>query len=209
MYSRCRIGKQQWQSTDIHLRASKGTGSFNWRHKFKVTLPLRGEARAHSYLSFQVWDKDLISDDLLVSHDINLASKLQQAFETLRPVNAFETPAKLKKGCTVELREGLREKNGFLAREKAHVIDVKYALDDEGKTIKLQGREVIKSVRLKNLVELDGDFLPEDLQLVLNDSSKSKKIMKDVTRTFAKASNQCCSLCCFQVLEQIGRRRQR
>ena len=124
-----------------------------------MTLPLRGEAKAHSYLSFQVWDKDLISDDLLVSHDINLASKLQQAFETLRPVNAFETPAKLKKGCTVELREGL-EKNGFLAREKAHVIDVKYALDDEGKTRSCR-EEVIKSVRLKNLVELDGDFLPK------------------------------------------------
>ena len=70
MYARCKLGPNSaWQSTDIHARAAHGKASFNWRCKFKVSLPLRGEALAHNYLSFQFWDKDCI--EMTKIHEID------------------------------------------------------------------------------------------------------------------------------------------
>lgn len=42
--------------TDTHLRSKKGKGSFNWRMKFPVTLPV-----AEPRFSLQIWDKDFFS----------------------------------------------------------------------------------------------------------------------------------------------------
>ena len=37
------LGSVDKQSTDTHFRAENGVGSFNWRMKFDITLPPRGE----------------------------------------------------------------------------------------------------------------------------------------------------------------------
>ena len=45
MFVKCRVGSSahEFQSTDTHLRAEGGDGSFNWRMKYDVELPLLGE----------------------------------------------------------------------------------------------------------------------------------------------------------------------
>ena len=43
MFVKCRVGGADYQSTDTHLRAEGGDGSFNWRMKYDVELPLLGE----------------------------------------------------------------------------------------------------------------------------------------------------------------------
>lgn len=81
MYIKCRLAESVEQSTDTHLRAKGFKGSFNWRMKFPVKLPLTGEvtlilhsphakiAHATSFLHPQqvafmplhisIWDADL------------------------------------------------------------------------------------------------------------------------------------------------------
>ena len=44
------LGESDKQSTDTHFRAENGIGSFNWRMKFDVTLPARGEGVGYLYL---------------------------------------------------------------------------------------------------------------------------------------------------------------
>ena len=43
IYVKCRLAESEEQSTDTHFRAAKGKGSFNWRMKFPIKLPLIGE----------------------------------------------------------------------------------------------------------------------------------------------------------------------
>ena len=64
MFVKVKLGDSEWQSTDTHLRAENGTGSFNWRMKFDLDLPARAEGATH--LTVQVWDLDLLVNDLLV-----------------------------------------------------------------------------------------------------------------------------------------------
>jgi hypothetical protein len=49
------------QSTDVHLRAKKGFGSWNWRMKWNVTLPHK-----YFYLKVQAWDQDYMKVCLLM-----------------------------------------------------------------------------------------------------------------------------------------------
>lgn len=45
------------QETDTHWRCYAGEGSWNWRLKFPVTLPMKPEmARLH----IQLWDRDVV-----------------------------------------------------------------------------------------------------------------------------------------------------
>jgi hypothetical protein len=50
MYVKASIGGSPCQSTDTHLRAENGTGSFNWRMKFDVELPPAREGAAQLVL---------------------------------------------------------------------------------------------------------------------------------------------------------------
>ena len=82
MYVKLHLGAEgNWQSSDTHLRASKGNGNFNWRYKFPITLPLKGEQLVSTYLTMQIWDMDMVYDDLLCEHQLNLSDFLTDAFK--------------------------------------------------------------------------------------------------------------------------------
>lgn len=55
------------QRTDTHLRSKKGKGSFNWRMKFPVTLPMKSPR-----FSIQIWDMDFFSPNVIKSRLQNL-----------------------------------------------------------------------------------------------------------------------------------------
>ena len=40
LYVRASIENGEWKETDVHMRARDGRGSFNWRMKFPLELPL-------------------------------------------------------------------------------------------------------------------------------------------------------------------------
>ena len=94
LYVRCWIEGTEPQDTDIHWRAKKGKGSFNWRMKFDVTLPARGEGVGFLYL--QCWDLDMLVNELLCESIFDLSVHLEEAvvkYQTTRmPYNCFITP---------------------------------------------------------------------------------------------------------------------
>lgn len=55
------VGEKQ-QKTDVHFRAQKGAGSFNWRMVWDVELPLKDPS-----ITFQIWDKDFFSPNDFIS----------------------------------------------------------------------------------------------------------------------------------------------
>eukprot|EP01006_Ploeotia_vitrea_P017020 TRINITY_DN48009_c0_g3_i1.p2 TRINITY_DN48009_c0_g3~~TRINITY_DN48009_c0_g3_i1.p2 ORF type:complete len:440 (-),score=253.12 TRINITY_DN48009_c0_g3_i1:22-1176(-) len=64
------------QKTDTHLRSKLGFGSFNWRMKFPLMLPMKPAPR----LRFQIWDKDFFSaNDSICEAVVSLAGLCKQA----------------------------------------------------------------------------------------------------------------------------------
>jgi hypothetical protein len=45
LYVRCAVEGGEWKESDIHMRARDGKGSFNWRMKFPLELPLMATLR--------------------------------------------------------------------------------------------------------------------------------------------------------------------
>jgi hypothetical protein len=59
---------QKPQTTDTHWRSEDGTGAFNWRMKFPVTVPCPVPR-----LKLQVWDKDILNpNDAICEANLNL-----------------------------------------------------------------------------------------------------------------------------------------
>ena len=54
LYVRCWVEGCAPQDTDVHWRAKKGKGSFNWRMKFDVALGHSTKAMKFPYLHVQV-----------------------------------------------------------------------------------------------------------------------------------------------------------
>ena len=94
MFIECCLGKSDKQSTDTHFRSEDGEASFNWRMKFDVTLPARGEGVGFLYL--QCWDLDMLVNELLCESIFDLSVHLEEAvvkYQTTRmPYNCFITP---------------------------------------------------------------------------------------------------------------------
>ncbi len=77
LYVTCSFNNET-QSTDTHIRAASGMGTFNWRCVYKVNLPTRD-----TFLSFRVFDKDLLSaDDYICSQTLSILNILDEAYET-------------------------------------------------------------------------------------------------------------------------------
>jgi len=67
------------QETDTHFRAHKGVGNFNWRMKWKLTLPIEPWPR----LRFQVWDRDLVrSNEFICEATIAIKGLCKQTIKT-------------------------------------------------------------------------------------------------------------------------------
>lgn len=58
LFVRCWMeGKEkQKQQTDCHYRCKGGKGSFNWRMKFPLSLPMKA---LYETLHLQIWDRDI------------------------------------------------------------------------------------------------------------------------------------------------------
>lgn len=84
MFCKARLsGGDNWQSTDTHLRAKKGKGSFNYRMKFPIKLPRKpSEIDGWGSIFLQVFDRDIFSsNDLLFQREINISHALDAAAE--------------------------------------------------------------------------------------------------------------------------------
>lgn len=55
LYIKAWVQGEAAQETDTHWRCKKGKGSFNWRMKFDVELPMK-----FPYLTVQMWDRDIV-----------------------------------------------------------------------------------------------------------------------------------------------------
>ena len=59
------------QETDTHWRCYAGKGSWNWRFKFQVTLPMKTPEMARIHV--QLWDKDVVKwNDCICSATIDM-----------------------------------------------------------------------------------------------------------------------------------------
>jgi len=68
---------QKPQSTDVHYRSEDGKGSFNWRMKFPITLPVKTPR-----LKIQVWDKDFFNpNDAIAEANLNLRSFFNKMYK--------------------------------------------------------------------------------------------------------------------------------
>lgn len=75
--------------TDTHWFATDGIGSFNWRIKFNVTLPMK-KAR----LTLQAWDNNLISNDAIGERVIPMTAFLKRAYMAqVNKLKAAKAPA--------------------------------------------------------------------------------------------------------------------
>jgi hypothetical protein len=84
LYVTCTFNNET-QSTDTHIRAASGVGSFNWRCVYKIKLPSNDTT-----FSFRVFDKDLLSpDDYISSASFSISNILEEAYETREPQKLY------------------------------------------------------------------------------------------------------------------------
>lgn len=77
------------EETDTHWFATDGIGSFNWRIKFNVTLPMK-KAR----LTLQAWDSNFISNDAIGERVIPMTAFLKRAYMAqVNKLKAAQAPA--------------------------------------------------------------------------------------------------------------------
>lgn len=85
------LGGSAVQKTDTHLRLQEGnSGSFNWRMKFPIQLPLEADNEGKGYLRIQAWDLDLLYNDCLAETWFDLSHHLNQAYQNYRKVQRHQ-----------------------------------------------------------------------------------------------------------------------
>ena len=78
LYAECFMEGGKKQRTDTHWRAKNGKGSFNWRMKFPIMMPMKEEFRR---LHVTLWDKDIIgANDAICGGVLDLTFPLAKAF---------------------------------------------------------------------------------------------------------------------------------
>ena len=76
------------QASDTHWRSKNGRGSFNWRFKFDVKLPMK-----YPYLTLQLFDKDVVKyNDFIAARTLSLAYYFEAALRNEGPTNCFAPP---------------------------------------------------------------------------------------------------------------------
>ncbi|RLO09267.1 hypothetical protein DYB28_001205, partial [Aphanomyces astaci] len=91
------------QTTDTHWRCSTGKGSWNYRLKFTVQMPMKPE---YGRLTIQLWDKDLAKwNDLIGESQLDLYKWIHKAFHEKRTVRPFK-------------EQNTGTKGGFLAQNE-------------------------------------------------------------------------------------------
>ena len=88
-YVQTQLGNGRPQKTDVHWRCRNGKGSWNWRLKLKVQLPLTSPE--HGRLSVQLWDQDIVKwNDIVGESTVDLYRWLLKAYHKNKVVNVFQ-----------------------------------------------------------------------------------------------------------------------
>ncbi|GMF14931.1 unnamed protein product [Phytophthora fragariaefolia] len=98
LFFRCWMEGSSYQETDIHWRAKKGKGSFNWRMKFPITLGHKQINTKMPYLHVQGWDKDVLSaNDAIGVATVDLGAFFRQAYKLKTNVQCYEDDDETRK----------------------------------------------------------------------------------------------------------------
>ncbi|KAJ0394355.1 hypothetical protein P43SY_006836 [Pythium insidiosum] len=98
LFFRCWLEGSDYQETDIHWRAKKGKGSFNWRMKFPVVLGHKQPNTKFPYFHVQGWDKDVFSaNDAIGENMMDLSPYFQKAYKLKAAMQFFEDDEATKK----------------------------------------------------------------------------------------------------------------
>ena len=98
------------QATDVHYRAQQGYGSFNWRMIWDLDVD---DQMADYNLTFQVWDKDLLSaDDYAGEGGIHFSKEARESWED-------DIPKKMRKDVDLKNVPAFKKAIGKLAVLKA------------------------------------------------------------------------------------------
>ncbi|RLN20509.1 hypothetical protein BBJ28_00005436 [Nothophytophthora sp. Chile5] len=98
LFFRCWMEGSDFQETDIHWRAKKGKGSFNWRMKFPIVLGHKQTNTKTPYFHIQGWDKDVLSaNDAIGEHMVDLGTHFRRAYKLKTNVQVFEDDEETKK----------------------------------------------------------------------------------------------------------------
>ena len=83
---------EKQQKTDTHFRAQGGTGSFNWRMVWPISLPMDNPT-----VTFQIWDKDYFSpNDFISECTFDFRKEADEAWETDNSIKIYgETPVQI------------------------------------------------------------------------------------------------------------------
>ena len=104
------------QHTDTHWRCANGKGSFNWRYKFPVLLPMKED---FSRLHVQIWDKDVFSsNDCIAQKDFDVQRLFKKAYKKDEVVQAFDD-IKTKKRANKSEEDVRKEKQKREEKAKA------------------------------------------------------------------------------------------
>jgi hypothetical protein len=108
------------QSTDTHWRSKKGKASFNWRMCFDMEFGHNTRAFKYPYLSFQMWDRDLLKfNDCFAEGAIDMGFYYRKAFKKNIAIKLYETP---KGGAAKRVKKQNKESKQYeVADTKADI----------------------------------------------------------------------------------------
>ncbi|KAF0699652.1 Aste57867_9797 [Aphanomyces stellatus] len=164
------------QTTDVHWRCSTGKGSWNYRLKFIVQMPMKPE---FARLTIQMWDKDLMKwNDVIGETQLDLYKWLYKAYMEKRTVRPF--------------KEHNTGKGGLLDMEEESETEDE---DDEDETPDLEKNEQKKPLldedgHAKKKKKKRGAKLKKKLGNVLNKVKKTKATMTPDERARRKAEKE-------------------
>lgn len=105
--------------TDTHWRCRQGKGSWNYRMKFPVTLPMKQPEYAR--LMIQMWEQDIVSsDDIVGESSLDMYRWMMLAYQEHRRVNIFQ-----------EINDAIKRKKAM----DAGLEDEEDAADDSGSVV--------------------------------------------------------------------------
>lgn len=83
------------QNTDIHWRAAKGKGSWNYRMKFDVSLSHNCKVLKFPYLHIQMWDQDILKwNDIIAETVLDIGGELKKVLRKQELIEVFKDPPK-------------------------------------------------------------------------------------------------------------------
>lgn len=118
------VGEKQ-QKTDVHYRAQKCVGSFNWRMVWDdIELPLKDPS-----ITFQIWDKDFLSpNDFIAEATISFKKEAELAYINENSVKIYGKSEVKIKQKSEEGKEDIEKK--IVRNEEKFMIELKNVKKD-------------------------------------------------------------------------------